>query len=80
MGPNCLKDIFIFKNEILNHNLRDSSTTLRLPKPRSNSLKKSFMYSMSELSCGTLCQKLSEKAKRYQFSKGKSLPIAIKAW
>ena len=44
MGPNCLKDLFIFKNEILNHNLRDSSTTLRLPKPRSNSLKKSFMY------------------------------------
>ena len=25
-------------------NLRDSSTTVRLPKPRSNSLKKSFMY------------------------------------
>jgi hypothetical protein len=44
MGPNCLKDLFIFKKEILNHNLRDSSTTLRLPKPRSNSLKKSFMY------------------------------------
>jgi hypothetical protein len=44
MGPNCLKDLFIFKKEILYHNLRDSSTTLRLPKPRSNSLKKSFMY------------------------------------
>ena len=44
MGPNCLKDLFIFKNETLNHNLRDSSTALRLPKPRSNSLKKSFMY------------------------------------
>jgi hypothetical protein len=35
MGPNFLKDLFIFKNEILNFNL---------PKPRSNSLKKSFMY------------------------------------
>ena len=29
MGQNCLKDLFIFKKEILNHNLRDSSTTLR---------------------------------------------------
>jgi hypothetical protein len=44
MGSNCLKDLFIFKNETLNHNLRDSSTALRFPKPRSNSLKKSFMY------------------------------------
>ena len=34
---------------------------------------------MTELSYGTLCQKLLEKAKRYQFSKGKSLPIVIKA-
>jgi hypothetical protein len=68
MGPNCLKYIFIFKNEKLSHNFRDSSTTLRLPKPRSNSLKKSFMYDEALLSYGTFCQKILEKTKRYQFS------------
>jgi hypothetical protein len=43
-GPNCLKELFTFKKEILNHNLRDSSSTIHLPKPLSNGLKKSFMY------------------------------------
>jgi hypothetical protein len=35
---------------------------------------------MTELSYGTLCQKILEKEKRYQRSKGKSPPIAIKAY
>ena len=42
-GPASLKRLFNFKNES-QHNLRDSSNTLRLPKPCSNSMKKSFMY------------------------------------
>jgi hypothetical protein len=69
MGPNCLKDLFIFKNEILNHNLRDSSTALRLPKPGSNSLiKKSFMYdgafiwnSLPEIIRGSKTLSISER-------------------
>ena len=43
-GPASLKRLFNFKKELLQHNLRDSSNTLRLPKPCSNSMKKSFMY------------------------------------
>jgi hypothetical protein len=38
------------------------------------------MYDEALLSYGTFCQKILEKAKHYQFLKGKSLPIAIKAW
>ena len=55
-GPASLKRLFNFKNESLQHNLRDCSSTLRLPKPCSNSMKKSFMY-------GTLFMKSSETAK-----------------
>ena len=43
-GPASLKRLFNLKKESLQHNLRDSSNTLRLPKPCSNSVKKSFMY------------------------------------
>jgi hypothetical protein len=44
MGPNCLKELFTFKNEILNRSLRNSSSTIRLPKPNTTNMKKSFMY------------------------------------
>ena len=44
MGPNCLKELFTFKKEILNRSLRNSSSTIRLPKPNTNNMKKSFMY------------------------------------
>jgi hypothetical protein len=44
MGPNSLKELFTFKTEILNHNLRDNSSSIRLPKPNTNNMKKSFMY------------------------------------
>ena len=41
MGPNFKK--ITFKTAILNHNLRDNSSSIRLPKPNTN-MKKSFMY------------------------------------
>ena len=44
MGPNSLKKLFTFKKEILNHSLRGSSSLIRLPKPNTNNMKKSFMY------------------------------------
>ena len=44
MGPNCLKELFTFKKEILNRSLRNSSSTIRLPKPNTNNMKKSFVY------------------------------------
>ena len=44
MGPNSLKELFTFKTEILNHNLRDNSSSIRLPKPNTNDMQKGFMY------------------------------------
>ena len=39
------KELFTFKTEILNHNLRDdNSSSIRLPKPNTNDMKKGFMY------------------------------------
>ena len=44
MGPTSLTNCFTYKNEITNCNLRDISSSLCLPKPRTNNMKKSFMY------------------------------------
>ena len=44
MGPTSLTNLFTYKNEITNCNLRDISSSLCLPKPRTNNMKKSFMY------------------------------------
>ena len=44
MGPESLTNLFTYKGEMTNYNLRDISSSLCLPKPRTNSMKKSFMY------------------------------------
>ena len=44
MGPNSLRKLFIFEREILNHSLLGTSSSIRLPKPNTNNMKKSFMY------------------------------------
>ena len=44
MRPNSLKKLFTFKKEILNHSLRGRSSLIRVPKPNTNNMKKSFMY------------------------------------
>ena len=45
MGPKSLTNLFSFKSEKTNYHLRDVSSGLYLrPKPRTNSMKNSFMY------------------------------------
>ena len=55
MGLLSLEKLFNLKNESLQHNLRDSSKTLPLPKPRFDT--------MTELLHGTIFLKSSEKTK-----------------
>ena len=43
MGPTSLTHLFTYKNEI-NYNFRNILSSLCLPKPRTNNMKKSFMY------------------------------------
>ena len=44
MGPQSLTNLFTYKGDMTNYNLRNMSNTLCLPQPRTNYLKKSFMY------------------------------------
>ena len=44
MGPESLTNLFTYKSEMTNYNLRNISSSLSLPKPRTNNMKKSFMY------------------------------------
>ena len=44
VGPNSLTNLFSYKSELTNYNLRDTSSGLHLPKPRTNNMQKSFMY------------------------------------
>jgi hypothetical protein len=44
MGPQSLTNLFTYKSEMTSYNLRNVSSTLCLPQPRTNNLKKSFMY------------------------------------
>ena len=45
-GSYCksLTNLFSYKNEKTNYHLRDISSGLCLPKPRTNNMKNSFMY------------------------------------
>ena len=49
LGPVSLSSLFTYKNEITNYKLRNVSSGLCLPKPRTNSMKKSFMYNGAKL-------------------------------
>jgi hypothetical protein len=49
MGPKSLTDLFTFKSEMTNYKLRDVESTLCLPQPRTNSLKKSFMFDRAHI-------------------------------
>ena len=46
VAPTCLADIFI---EITDHDLRGCHTSLHLPLPRTENLKKSFSYSRAKV-------------------------------
>ena len=49
MGPKSLTNLFSYKNEKTNYNLRDISSGLSLPKPRTNNMKNSLMYDGAHL-------------------------------
>ena len=49
MGPQTLTNLFTYKSEMTSYNLRNVSSTLCLPQPRTNNLKKRFMYDGSFL-------------------------------
>jgi hypothetical protein len=44
MGPKSLTNLFTYKSEVTNYKLRNISTSLCLPQPRTNNMKNSFMY------------------------------------
>ena len=44
LGPQSLTKIFIYKDEVTSYNLRNISSNLCLPHPRTNNIKRSFMY------------------------------------
>ena len=44
MGPERLNKLFTFRQDVLSHNLRDSSSKLCLPPPCTNNRKKSLMF------------------------------------
>ena len=44
MGPKSLADLFYFKNELTDYELRGVESALCLPQPRSNSMKKSLIF------------------------------------
>ena len=48
-GPKSLTNLFSYKGEKTNYHLRDISRSLCLPKPRTNNMKKSFMYDGAHL-------------------------------
>ena len=48
MGPKSLTHLFSYKSE-KNYHLRDISSGLRLPKPRINNMKNSFMYDGAQI-------------------------------
>ena len=49
LGPESLSNLFTYKNEITNYKLRNVSSGLCLPQPRTNSMKKSFTYDGAKL-------------------------------
>ena len=44
MGPTSLTNLFTYKSEVTNYNLRDILSGLCLPKPGTKNMKKSFMH------------------------------------
>ena len=49
MRPKCLNNLFTYKNQLSNYNLRDRSTTVCSPQPRTNNMKKSFMFDWASI-------------------------------
>ena len=50
LAPNALVNLFMRKSDITDHELRGSSTSLQMPLPRTENMKKSFL--MMGQNCG----------------------------
>jgi hypothetical protein len=72
MGPKSLTNLFSFKSEKTNYHLRDVSSGLYLLKPRTDSMKNSFMYDRANIWNSTVYQKKLGKASHF-------LPFEIKS-
>jgi hypothetical protein len=75
IGPESLTNLFTYKNNITHYKLRNISSGLCLPQPRTNNMKKSFMYD-GAISSGTLFQIKLGRANLYHASKRK-LPLTF---
>ena len=51
MGPRSLTDLFSYKSKKTEYHLLDISKSLCLTKPRTDYMKKSFMYDGAKLWC-----------------------------
>ena len=49
LAPNALVNLFMRKSDITDHELRGSSTSLQMPLPRNEYMKKSFSYDRAKL-------------------------------
>jgi hypothetical protein len=49
IGPQSLTNLFTYKKNITNYKLRNISSGLCLPQPRTNNMKKSFMHDGAKL-------------------------------
>ena len=49
IGPKSQTNLFTFKDVITNYSLRNISSGLCLPQPRTNSMKNSFMFDSAKL-------------------------------
>jgi hypothetical protein len=77
MGPKSFTNLFTYKGEVTNYKLRNISSSLCLPQPRSNNMKNSFMY-MTEHTFGILFLKKLERANPFLPFERKSLLKLIK--
>ena len=77
MGPESLTNLFTYKSEMTNYNLRNISSSLSLPKPRTNNMKKSFMYDGAYCTFGIRFQKKLGKANYFPPFERKSLLTLI---
>lgn len=76
MVPDYLSSHFVFRSDTLTYNLRESDSSLAIPRPRTNYCKRSLSYSGAVLWNGLsldMCQSLSPNAfkselKNYDFN------------
>ena len=76
MGPKSLTNLFSYKSEKTNYHLRDISSGLCLPKPRTNNMKNSFMYDGAQL-WNSIPKEIGER-KSFLLFEIKSLLISVR--